>query len=320
MIRLPYFACFLRLLGTLFLPAAVWALTTPTTPQVARETPAVPETAVPAESPAPAPPSPRAIQADPAPPVVSNAPPGPAAASPAHPDAAFASALKAYNAGAFDDARRELLAIIEQGKLSAPLAHNLGNIEFRRGHAGQAVLWYKRALVLQPYSPETLQNLRTLRRLSGFLSFDPLILSVSHLKRYQVETVLISTAWVVGLVIFWLVWLTPRRGRRWPLVTLLTILLPILALGGFLTWVLRNDPHPLNKRMIVSNKEADAFAAPAEASSRVMSLPAGSEVVPLETRGNWIYCIMPGGAEGQPLRGWIRSTKLEPLWPWPGGI
>jgi hypothetical protein len=82
---------------------------------------------------------------------------------------------------------------------------------------------------------------------------------------------------------------------------------------------LKTDPHPLTKRQIVSGKETNAYAAPAEASSTVMSLPSGSEVVPLETRGNWLYCIIPGGEEDQPLRGWIRAAKLEPLWPYAGG-
>ena len=236
------------------------------------------------------------------------------------PDQTFARALIAYNAGAIEEARREFLAIVDTGKISAPLAHNLGNIEFRRGNPGQAVLWYKRALAIQPFSPETLQNLRTVRRQTGFVTFDPWTLSLSHLKAGWVENAAILTAWTVALLIVWLVWLTPRPGRRWPLATLLILLLPVVSLSAFLTWKLRTDPHPLTKRQIVSSKETSAYAAPAEASSSVMTLPSGSEVVPIEARGNWLYCIIPGGADDQPLRGWIRSAKLEPLWPYQGGI
>ncbi len=243
----------------------------------------------------------------------------PAPAAPANPDEDFARALTAYKAGAIEDARREFLAIVEAGQLSAPLAHNLGNIEFRRGNPGQAVLWYKRALALQPFSPETLQNLRTIRRQTAFVSFDPWGLSLSHLNPRWIGTVTTIAAWSIGLLVLWLAWLTPRPGRRWPLVTLLILLLPVLAAGWWLTWKLKTDPHPLTKRQIVSGKETNAYAAPAEASSPVMSLPSGSEVVPLETRGNWLYCIIPGGDEDQPLRGWIRAAKLEPLWPYPGG-
>ncbi len=249
------------------------------------------------------------------------APPLAPAAHPATPDEAFTRALTAYKAGALEDARREFLAIVAGGHLSAPLAHNLGNLEFRLGEPGQAVLWYKRAAALQPFSPETLQNLRAVRRQTAFLSFDAWgLLSLSHIKPPWIETGTILTAWAVGLLILWLAWLTPRRGRRWPLVTLLSLGLPILACGTFLTWHSKADPHPLVKRWIVSGKETNAFAAPAEAASTLMRLPPGSEVVPLETRGNWLYCTIPAGGDDPPVRGWIRSVTLEPLWPYAAGL
>ena len=293
--------------------AAPSAPTAPTAPPASPASPAPDKTSPPPLSP---PPPAAAAPAAESPDVVAL----PAAATPAKAEEAFNRALTAYQAGAWEEARREFLAIVEGGNLSAPLAHNLGNLEFRKGNPGQAVLWYKRALAIQPFSPETLQNLRTIRLQTAFLSFDPWGLSLGHLKLRWVETVTILSAWAVVLLIVWLVWLTPRSGLRWPLVTLLILLLPMLAGGSFLTWKLQNDPQPLRLRQIVANKETNAYAAPAEASSSVMSLPAGSEVVPLETRGNWLYCSIPGGSEGQPLRGWIRSAKLEPLWPWPAGI
>lgn len=234
------------------------------------------------------------------------------------PDARFSRALSAYQAGAWEEARRQFLAIVEQGNLSAALAHNLGNTEFRRGQAGQAVLWYRRALVLQPFSPETLQNLRTLRRQNAFLSFDTWTLSLAYLKPHWVRNSLVLSAWGALIVLVWLVWLTPRPGRRWPLVTLFSLVLPVLGAAAALEWHLQRDPHPLRLRHLVSAEAATAYAAPAEASSTIISLPPGSEVVPLETRGNWKYCSIPGGTDQQPLRGWIRTVKLEPLWPYQG--
>lgn len=236
------------------------------------------------------------------------------------PQAAFDRALLAYKAGAIEEARREFLAIAGAGHLSAALAHNLGNIEFRRGNPGQATLWYRRALAIQPFSPETLQNLRTLRRQQGFLSFDPFLLSFSHLSPRWLTQGTILTAWLAGLLLVWLLVVPPAPGRRWPVVVLLVLVLPVLALGTVLTWQVRTDPHPLAKRLVVSGKDTQAYAAPAEASSTVIRLPAGSELLPLEVRGNWTYCIIPGGDGNEPLRGWIRTTRTtEPLWPWPGG-
>jgi hypothetical protein len=241
----------------------------------------------------------------------------PAATVPASPQEALNRALIAYNAGAWEQAKRELLDIVETGQLSPALAHNLGNAEFRLGNSGQAVLWYRRALALQPLSPETWQNLRAIRRQSAFLSFDSWLLSFSYLKPRWIYSGTALLSWLTGLLLVWLVWLTPAVGRRWPLVTLICLTLPLLLCGLALTWRTASDPAPLASRQIVSGKDTVACAAPAEASATIIPLPAGSEVVPLETRGNWIYCLIPGSADDLPLRGWVRSAKLEPLWPWP---
>jgi len=249
-------------------------------------------------------------------------PPGsltlPKATASTDPQAAMERALIAYKAEAWEDAFREFTAIVESGPVSAALAHNLGNVEYRRGNPGQAVLWYRRALALQPFSPETLQNLRAVRREIPFLSFDRNLLLLSYLKPQWVYQGTIILAWLSGLLVVWLAWATPQPGRRWPLVTLLSCSLPLLCLGLVLFWKVKSDPVPLAQRQIISGKETKACAAPAEASSAIITLPAGSEVVPLETRGNWVYCLLPGGGEDDPLlRGWVRSAKLEPLWPWP---
>jgi hypothetical protein len=230
-------------------------------------------------------------------------------------------ALIAYKAEAWEDAFRELMAIVESGPVSAALAHNLGNVEYRRGNPGQAVLWYRRALGLQPFSPETLQNLRAVRKETPFLSFDRSLLSLSYLKPRWVYQGTIILAWLSGLLVVWLAWATPKPGRRWPLVTLLSGSGLLLCVGLVLSWKVKSDPVPLVQRQIISGMETKACAAPAEASSAIITLPAGSEVVPLETRGNWVYCLLPGGDEENPLlRGWVRAVKLEPLWPWPAQL
>ncbi len=242
----------------------------------------------------------------------------PKATAPTDPQAAMERALIAYKAEVWDDAFREFKAIVESGPLSAALAHNLGNVEYRRGNPGQAVLWYRRALALQPFSPETVQNLRAIRKQAPFLSFDSSLLLLSYLKPRWIFISTIVLAWLSGLLVIWLAWATPKPGRRWPLVTLLGGSVPLLCLGLLLSWNAKSDPVPLAQRQIISGKETVACAAPAEASSAIITLPAGSEVVPLETRGNWVYCLLPGGEDDAPLlRGWVRAVKLEPLWPWP---
>ncbi|MDB6069442.1 MAG: repeat-containing protein [Verrucomicrobiales bacterium] len=243
-----------------------------------------------------------------------------AKASTADPAALFSGAVTAYKAGGVETARKEFLSIVEQGRLSAPLAHNLGNIEYRLGNSGQATLWYKRALAMDPFRPETLQNLRTVSKQTGFLTFDSLGVSLSHLKPRWFENAVILTGWTVGIAIVWLAWSPPRPGRRWPLVVLISVLSPVLIGSIAALVIVDRDPSPLAKRMVVSGEGTDAHAAPAEASSTIINLPPGSEIIPLETRGNWVYGMIPADKDAEPRRGWVRSVKLEPLWPYAAAL
>lgn len=229
----------------------------------------------------------------------------------------FDRAVDAYQAGKYNDAHKDLLELVKEGHLSAALAHDLANLEYRLGHPGQAILWYRRALAMRPYSPETLQNLRFLRRQNGFLTWYPYGISLSHLPLASVKNTTITAGWILIIVISWILWAPPRRGLRWPLITLLLLALPVLSAGTGLWWFLQNDSRPLNKRQIITGNGTNAYAAPAEAASSVITLPTGSELVPLEVRGNWTYCDIPTEDTSKPVRGWVRSAELEPLWPWP---
>ncbi|MES2706971.1 MAG: tetratricopeptide repeat protein [Verrucomicrobiota bacterium] len=312
------------------LPPAVAAPAPPVT--VPPTPPAAAPVSAPVPSPAPSPPdssTPAAIEAPPAGPAAAATPPAPppapggAEAPPAaKPVPVFSAvqkfdhAITAYNAGSYDEARRDFLELVADGHLSASLAHNLANIEYKSGNDGLAALWYRRALAIQPFSVETLQNLRFLRHRTGFQTWDTYGISISHFSAASAMNATLLIAWAALILLVWLIWSPPRPGRRWPLVTLLLLLLPAGAAGGALWWLAGRDQHPLAKRYVLTGATSAAYAAPAEASSQLISLPTGSEVMPLEIRGNWFYCEIP--TESAPvLRGWVRSSLLEPLWPYP---
>lgn len=283
---------------------------------------------------APVSPPPAAAAAIPA---AANSPESPKPASPASPAEAaesppaapkaysavqkFDHAVAAYEAGDYTSAKSDFLALVEDGHLSAPLAHNLGNIEYKNGHDGLASLWYRRALAMRPFSIETLQNLRFLRHRTGFQTWDTYGLSISHFSLASAMNTTLLIGWCLVILLVWLFWSPPRRGLRWPLIALLVLLIPTGALSGVLWWLIAKDTHPLPRRYVLTGAASAAYAAPAEAASQLISLPPGSEVMPLETRGNWFYCEIPSGSgpdlRGPDLRGWVRSSLLQPLWPYP---
>lgn len=225
-------------------------------------------------------------------------------------------AILAVEAGAYGEALREMKAIVDSGHVSAALLHNIGNLEYRRGDPGQAALWYHRALLLNPLQTETRQNLRVISRQTGFLTWDPQLFSISLLPERPIYIVTVIAGWLVLIPVVWLLWWTPRPGRRWPLVLLLVLASVPASAGGVLLFLKSNDPHPVEKRHVVT-APAVAYTAPAEAAATVITLPPGTCLVPLESRGAWRYCEIPSSRSGEPIRGWVREGALTPLWPWP---
>ena len=236
-----------------------------------------------------------------------------APAAPPDPAKLTADAMRAYQAGDWATAIEKFEAVAAADTISAELCHNLSNAHFRAGNEAKAALWARRALAMKFWLPETRQNFRFLGNKLGFLSFDRR--PAERLRRQWLHTALFAASWTAGLSIIWLAWATPRQGRRWPLITLLALALPV-TIACIVAFVSKNGaPAPVAATSVVMTADAAAFTAPAEASPTVISLPPGSEVRPLRTEGLWSYCTIPGD-DDQPLRGWVRTAALEPLWPW----
>lgn len=232
---------------------------------------------------------------------------------------AWRNAMTAYQAGDFEKAVEGFKRIATDGKeISAALCHNIANCEYKLSNEASASLWYRRAIALDRWLPESQQNLRFLHKKNGFLEFEPagIVWFASLLHRSQWMTACQGAAWIAGIAIVWLVWATPRPGRRWPLVTLLALAMAVLgtAIAGLIGKHM--DNAPLAKRLIGRAENAAVHTAPAEAAGTVISLPPGSELLPIRTEGLWTYCDLPGGDKGAPLRGWVRTTFTEPFWPW----
>ena len=256
--------------------------------------------------------------------------------------AEFSRALAAYKAGQYVQALDEFKKIAEdEGRISAALCHNIANCEYRLGQAvgaagkdltpdqtkevasreGQAGIWYRRALALDPLLSEASQNLRFLHSKNGFHMFEPegaVSGFIYRISRSKWTLACMAAGWLTVIPLVWLLWACPRRGRRWPLVTLLCV-------AGFLTlgfgaglWWKRSEAAPFADRLVnTAAPVSQVRSAPAEAAGTVMEVKPGSELRPLREEGFWTYVELPGSNEDlRPTRGWVRTTTVEKLWPW----
>lgn len=259
------------------------------------------------------------MAADPAAPAQPTATPPPAKTPAAPPAESLSRTIEdaeiAFKAGDWNKAieKFETVTAAPNGSISPELCHNLATAHFRAGNEASAALWMRRALALHPWLPESRQNLRFLANKSGFLSFERSFAERIP-KRFLIPA-LTASAWAAGLALLWLLWLTPKPGRRWPLAAILGTALPIFITSLAFLALKKKAAAPVTACEVVTAKDTSAFTAPAEASPTVISLPQGSEVLPIRTEGLWTYCTIPSPSD-QPLRGWVRSAALEKLWPW----
>jgi tetratricopeptide (TPR) repeat protein len=77
----------------------------------------------------------------------------------------FLEGIRFYQAGAYDSASDAFLKIVESGVINGKLFYNLGNSYLKQGILGGAILWYERALKLNPSDPELRFNLDYARTL-----------------------------------------------------------------------------------------------------------------------------------------------------------
>jgi len=199
----------------------------------------------------------------------------------------------------------------EQGIKNADLLANLGNAALQSGQTGQAILAYRRALVLDPRHPRALGNLRHARGLlpdwvprpKGQSLLDTFFFWHRSLSR-SARSLAASMAFAMAsmLLAAFVCW-------RWAWCRNMVLLAGLVWLGlvGVPLWT----PDHGNDAVVAAGeteaRAADSAGAPARFAE---PLPGGTEVRIVETRGNWANISLADGRTG-----WVRSssvTRIEP--------
>jgi len=128
-------------------------------------------------------------------------------------DSLYHIANSLYQKGQYEPALEQYNAIILSGKESADLYYNMGNAAYRSNSIGHAILYYEKALILEPAHEDAIHNL-------GFVS------------RYRLDTfekvpVLFLGAWINGFV-----QLFPEQS--WSMLALVFFIIILIGLLVFL--------------------------------------------------------------------------------------
>lgn len=223
----------------------------------------------------------------------------------------YEKANAAYENSKYEQATQLYLKSLEEGQVSEELFYNLGNAYFKQQNHGEAALWYRRALVLNPRMPEPRQNLRTLKNLVGLLDFEPkgIDQTVSHFRKVELVSILTACIWLTLLCLASLLFI--KRLRPWrSMLIIATCLFASLGAVFYFGLNIYRSRIAIDHRAVITSTNAIAQTSPVPDANTVTELPPGSEIRIVTDSGPWQYIDIPGK-----IRGWVKTEALTPLWP-----
>lgn len=230
----------------------------------------------------------------------------------AEPTAQLASANAAYQNNDFIAAIRQYEVLLQNGYHSEALYYNLGNSYYRINDFGKAVLYYERALLLNPNDADAKHNLQVVRdRLPDEID----ILPEFFIFRWQntLSAWLSINNWaILTLVLIWLgvaglsLWLLGKARWYKKIGFVAGVGLLVLGLLAFAVANSRNQRIKESNRAVVLAKEVVLRSAPDEQSKEVFTLHAGATVQLLDQIGEWHKVSLQNGEQG-----WLPDTSFE---------
>jgi tetratricopeptide (TPR) repeat protein len=218
----------------------------------------------------------------------------------------WAAANQAYQAGKYEEAKVDYLQLVHAGQYSADLFYNLGNVCFKLGDRGRAILNYERALLLNPGLDEAESNLRAVLKIVGnddqptfrdrvgiYADYFPLIASFAF--------------WIFAFSIF-AAW--RKHGRATVFWRRLCVVSGFIFLGCAAASVWIGSGSKDGSRALIIDSAADLKYGPAVSARSVESLQIGDQVRLISERGDWTFCRANTGNLG-----WILTRKTEHIVP-----
>lgn len=211
-----------------------------------------------------------------------------------------------FSKGDYEQSAKLFEQSLKKGKPRAMVYYELARAFSKAGNNIDAVLNYRRALILDPGFTPAIVGLRE----------SNVALGVPE-ERGDWRTTFsrwmpMDTVALIGAVFFWIgaFWLLLVFFHivRWRIPAILLVLMGIAAVT--LVWFC--DPRILfhDEAMVLTQGGTSVLTAPAEQSEKIGNIPAGGIVRVLSRRGRWIYGELPHGTKG-----WFPSQGIAPLIP-----
>lgn len=226
---------------------------------------------------------------------------------------AVSAANQLYRVGNYEDAQRMYEQLISQGVEDSTVYYNLGNTYYRQGDLGRAILNFQRASQLNPRDPDIRANLELARAKADVLFTSTAPGPLSAMARLTSRWLTLNETAISALALWFLagfLFLSIRimEGSQMrkillygAIVTLFILVLIGLSLGS------RIFTESTQHNGVVVAPVVAVSSEPGEQIAIDFSLRSGTEVILVETQGNWGRLAMPGDV----IEGWIPLTAVE---------
>jgi tetratricopeptide (TPR) repeat protein len=217
----------------------------------------------------------------------------------------------AYAKGDFESAEQAYRAIVARGIRNSRVFYNLGNACFRRNEIGNAILYYEKALRLDPGDADARENLRYASlRIRDRIPPDetPFLIALFGKARDFLSLEQVTRLFValyLGAMTVLAAWILLRRRRGAALLGALGAILLALALSSGGWMVLRAGSLEAHDEAIVLAPKLDVFSGPGNENTLLASVHEGTKVRIHARRDFWVQVTLPDGRAG-----WLMGETL----------
>ena len=231
----------------------------------------------------------------------------------ASPDSSlFLRANEAYQNKDFATAVQYYTEIVNQGNEGAILFYNLGNSYYKTGEKAKAILWYERALILDPRNDDIRHNLLFVnQKLTDKIDRIP-ELFISKLWD-NISKSMTSRHWAIvsiifSFLLFFVITFIILSKRQWVRITsfFFSIIIAILLIFSILfankeSKRSRKAPEAIIMESVVTTKNT-----PTANGSDLFVIHEGLKVTITDRVGEWCEIKIPNGEKG-----WVEQSCLE---------
>ena len=210
------------------------------------------------------------------------------------------SAESNYAASNFETAVQHYQSILKKGLSSPDIYYNLGNCYFRNGELGNAILYYEKALKMDPSHKNSAFNLTLAKtkRIDKFdevpqFSFDVVLIGLNKYISHNYASILGSLLIVIAALGF----IYAKKQKIKKLINPARI---VAIVGLIITCIAWRQQSAVNdyKTGVVVVKSSNIFSEPNPNSTLLFEIHEGTKVEILSASGNWLNVKAPNNSVG----------------------